>query len=214
MRNNKIFRLTILWLVSVVIWSLYRYFFRTTPELFEELFLKPIVFVGLTLWFLSQNGHITAGSMGFRGENKKQIILWGGGFGLFLVLESIIVEVLIKRGQFILPNNLLSIIILLTIPIATAISEEILYRGLIMEQLWQQLNNEWTANLISTLLFIISHIAQGIFMLHYGDAELLKYFLLMGILGFADGFIYQQTRSIYATVIFHSAWNFSNVVIS
>ena len=213
MHKKSTYKVIMVWMSVMTLWSAYRYFFRTTPIWIEEILLKPIPYIGLVLWFFHDKGTMISDVLGFRTANIKKIIIWGGGFGTCIVGEAVFVWIFNGR-TFMLPSSATSWILGLSIPLATAISEEILYRGFLMEQFWQKLENPWIANLISTLLFVIGHLAHGIFIFRYTGFEFFMYLWLMALLGYINGLIYEKTRSIYPTIFFHALWNFSNAVIT
>lgn len=91
---------------------------------------------------------------------------------------------------------------ILLIVVVGPVLEECLFRGAILENLLQQTGRQWTSILISATLFGI---------IHLNPAQILPAI----ICGFAIGWIYTCTRSLWPAIIYHivnnaiAAWSFS-----
>lgn len=208
-KAEKLVPVILIWLIVIVVWGAYRQFFRL-PEWVEEIFFKPLIFVGPVIWYMARFEKLTPPALGLRTQNAQKILLWGAGFGLFLVAENFGIWLLKGRGinLSLLTGN--TILISTIISLATAISEEILYRGFLLERMWQRLDREHLANGITAVLFMLGHVGNGVLTLGYRGQELATYLLLILVVGFAQGFVYGRTRSVYASGITHTLWNFSN----
>lgn len=211
--SRKIIPLLSLWLFIASVWAAYRYFFRN-PEWLDELVFKPIVFLVPVCWFLVKHGGLTAAALGFRRSAVSQIIKWGGGFGLFLVIENIFIWQL--RGKYLQIDlgQILPLIQVLVISLGTAISEEILYRGFLLERIQKVVPQASLANFINAILFSLAHVTIAIMVFHYLGRELIAYLFVIFILGYAQGIIYQRSGSIYSSIFAHTLWNLSNIFIS
>ncbi len=187
---------------------MYRYFL-IQPEWLDELVIKPLLFILPVIIYQYFRNSLNTRTLGLEAKDKKLIVVWGGGFGGFLVLENLIVS-LIRHQQFrfdlLQPNSLL---LVLGVSIATAFSEEVLYRGFILGQLQKSIQRGWLANSYCALLFSLGHLSVSLFKLHYQGIQLISYLFLVFVLGFANGFIYDRTRSVYASTLAHTLWNFS-----
>lgn len=205
--REKITSPLLLWFGISSIWFLYR---ATTmlPEWIEEIILKPLIFVGPVMLLLNFRHSLNVTALGLRFKPVRPILVWGMLLGTGLVIEALVVALYkgnILRTQLsvtLLVNNLL-------ISSATAFSEEILYRGFLMERFWQLFKNPWSANILSATLFMLAHVGQALFVLHYQNSELFKYLGSMILLGVINGFIYYKTRSVIASGFFHTLWNFA-----
>ena len=204
----KLKSLLILWLGIVCFWGIYRYLFRL-PEWLDELIVKPWVFIIPPIIYLFKNRQLSLSSLGLNWQKSKLILTWGVGFGLFLVIESVIVSLIKDKQVNYINLHLSALLVNGIISLATAISEEILYRGFLLEQIWQKLHKQLLSNVITTLLFSLGHLSIAVWVLKYQGMELASYLWLIFILGLADGVIYQQTRSVFAPIISHTLWNFS-----
>ena len=212
--NSKVTLVGILtvWLCTVVVWLAYRLFFKNS-ELIEEVVLKPLVFIVPVIWYLWQRNVLTTENLGFRKVATKNVVIWGGLFSLFLASENIFFS--LSRGVPLIANRFTFGVLgtNLIVSTATAVSEEILYRGFLMENIWKITGNEVVANAASTFLFMIGHVGVAIFGFGYRGWDLGHFLLLMFVVGFTQGFIYGRTRSISASVPAHAIWNFVSAIL-
>lgn len=198
-----------IWFAVTLTWGIYRSLF-TQPEWLEELIFKPVVFVGPVMFYLWKRERLTWERLGVRTGSKKKILLWGFGFGLFLVAESVVVSLIKKQavnGAFFTPGSLTQATL---VSLATAVSEEVLYRGFLLERVRKVVGSIFQANLLVSVLFSAAHLVMGYFVLHLSGIDMVSYLWLIFILGFADGFIYLETGSVLTPIITHSLWNLSN----
>jgi len=206
--TKKILPLLLVWGLIVFVWSGYRYFFRN-PEWLEEIIFKPLVFIVPVIMFThfrTRDSQVLLGT----GKNWNLIFKWGVLFGLLLVGESLLIWFLKGKTIDIYKFSLPFVGLQLIISLSTAFSEEILYRGFLLERMDKIFKSHILNNIIVAVLFSAAHLMMGIAILNYRGQELVSYQWLMFILGFANGFIYQETRSTVASTITHTLWNFSN----
>jgi|GEM_PF-2239340 len=201
----------LVWFIATSIWILYRRFF-VLSEIIEELILKPIVFIYPVLIYLHYREKLSLKALGFNLKNRSAILLWGLLFGLFLAAEGVAVE--IYKGYTVNASQLTAVAIItnLIVSTATAISEEVLDRGFLLERM-QKLMNKYVANILVSILFALSHLGIALFVFEFSGNDFWLYLLSIFISGFAYGYIYQKTRSIYAPILAHLLWNFSNTLI-
>lgn len=198
-----------LWFSINLVWAFYRVLFHH-GELVEELVIKPLVFVVPALVYIRHNERLTAASWGWRLTGRRAIFIWGGLFGAFLAGESIIVSLIKQRPldtAFFTPAIISQTTL---ISLSTALSEEILYRGFLLTRFTRIWKSQMRANLVVSSLFSLAHLTMGVLVLKLAGQDLLIYLWSIFILGFADGFIYQQTGSVIAPIIAHTLWNFTN----
>jgi len=197
----------ILFLYLIIIWSVYRFFFLL-PEWLDEAIVKPILWVGPVLFLVAkEKNHLT--SIGWSTKSLFKNLYLGWGLGAFFALEGIIANAIKYRGLLFIPLGLtvfdLSSYIFLSL--ITAFSEETVFRGFIQTRLEKASGNQFLANIVSAFLFAIIHLPIAIFVLSYDLPTLASYTFLMLILGFANGFIFTQTKTITAPTISHALWN-------
>lgn len=209
MQRRRLLAPLAIWLAVTLAWGIYRSLF-SKPEWLEEIIFKPLVFIGPVMFYLWKRERLTWERLGVRTGSKKKILLWGFGFGLFLVAESIAVSLIKKQAVNITYFTPGSLVLATLVSLSTAVSEEVLYRGFLLERVKGVVGNLFQANLLVAILFSVAHLAMGFFVLHLPGADIVSYLWLIFILGFADGFIYLETGSVVAPIIAHSLWNFSN----
>lgn len=205
----RISHILAIWFGVTVAWSIYR-FFGSNSELTEELILKPLFFLGPVLIYAFWQKSLTLEILGLTLKNPRHLIKWGLGIGLFLIGENILISILkhepvnlaIWTGSYLVDNGLISL--------ATAFSEEFLYRGFLMGQFWLFLKQESWANLATAVLFSLGHLPIAIFVLNYSGGVLISYLGLVFLLGVVNGIAYGRTKSVFTSTLVHALWNFSN----
>ena len=80
-------------------------------------------------------------------------------------MEAVIVNFLKYGGQFNLGANIGSLPLLpaLGLSFATAISEEIAFRGYVFTRVWKFMNNEFYANILTSIFWAVIHVPITIF---------------------------------------------------
>ncbi len=133
--------------------------------------------VGLLVYFVLRHG-IRPATFGLRRDRIGQQLLWGVGTlaGVYaaLVLSTIIVLALymifpelksdlVKRVPFVNTMPVDSLVMTLTLLLAVAIHEEVVFRGLLLPYLRRVLGSWWLAGLASALIFAALHVPdQGL----------------------------------------------------
>ncbi|AZV42890.1 CPBP family intramembrane glutamic endopeptidase [Peribacillus asahii] len=134
--------------------------------------------------------------------------------GLFLgVILSILLglrfalEVYVINNQtfnFTLPlNSYLNVFLL------AGITEEIVFRGLILQEISKRMSF-WKANFITAFLFLVIHYAIWIYNGEFFDLWGHIYVFLLGLI---FGFVYKKTGSLWSVVVLHSFHNFFVIII-
>lgn len=198
-----------LWAIILILWSLYRTKFQF-PEWFDEFLAKPILFVLPVLIFIKRVektnilDSIWLSKKNIRKETKLSYLIG------FLFLSTILVSNFFKYGSFV--GNL-SLSALKTIgylalfSFATAISEEILSRGLILNKLYQESKNVYTSSAAATLLFIILHVPILFTNLKLSGFSLIFYIITLTILSLANSFIYLDRKNLSLPILIHGFYN-------
>lgn len=202
----------VLFLIILIGWGVYRYFFKL-PEWADELIAKPFVWLLPTILLVKVIERQSLASIGFVKTNFLRNALLGLLLGVFISLEGLGVR-MFKYGVVFNPDSLPILLMLsvLALSFVTGFIEEVAFRGYIMNRLWQGLNNELLANIISTVLFVAVHIPLMIFVLHYSLYESFTYGSLVFVLGAVDAFIFARTKSLVAPTVSHAIWNFAAVM--
>lgn len=199
-----------LWGWILLVWSLYRYFFRGMPEWADEFVFKPVIFVLPVLWYVFKKEKRRWDSLGITGKNFMTSLYVGLGFGFVFAVEGIATNA-IKYGKMtIKPIAALEqngLIILLILSLATAVWEEILNRGFLFNRIFEKTKNLPYASVISTILFTLLHVPILVTSLHLTGMTLVLFFVTTFIMGLANSLLFYNTGSLVAPILIHIFWN-------
>jgi len=197
------------WGWIVLIWALYRYFFRFS-EFVDEFVVKPLVFAVPVLWYVLKKERKPLDSLGLSGNNLFTSIYIGLGFGFVFALEGLAANA-IKYGKItIVPVEAFQqygLGMLLLLSFATAFSEEVLSRGFVFTRLIQGKKGVLYAAGISTLMFVVLHVPILVLSLKLKGAALIMFFVTDFVLGFANSLLLYNTGSLVAPILVHVFWN-------
>lgn len=192
-------------LYLVLFWGFYRLFFKL-PDEFEELFLKPVVWL-LPLVVIVGKEKMSLSSLGITFKNLFPSIYYSIGLGAFFVIEALVVHLLKYKGiNFGANIGQMPILASFGLSFATAFSEEIAFRGYIFGKLLDYLKNEALANVISSILWVIIHIPYTVFVLKLDFSAAALSLFLTFLFGAGSAFIYARTKNIASSVFLHVLW--------
>ena len=203
----------ILYLLIFIIWTLYRYFFKF-PEWADEFIYKPLIMLLPVLFFIKIFEKNSLESIGITNKKFFKNVLIGLIAGIFISFEAVMTNQF-KNGSITFnPENLagISLLIASIIPFSTGFVEEAAFRGFFMNRFWQKFNNELTANLLSTILFVSLHLPILLFIQKLNSYDLSTSLIQLFVLGAFDGYIFARTKSITAPTITHGLWNLSAIL--
>jgi uncharacterized protein len=194
-----------------VIWSIKELWLVTYIQLLDEKISAILTaIIKISVWivpaWLYVKYYLNASPMEYfkLNVNVKKGFVWGVLLSLLLGLYFAVQVYMIEGRTF---NFSLSLNSYLNVFLLVGITEELMFRGLIL----QELNKRWAfwkANLISAFLFLIVHYAiwidKGIFFDVWGQV----YVFLVGLIFV---FVYKKTGSLWSVVILHS---FHNLFVS
>ncbi len=192
-----------------IFWGCYRLIFKL-PENFEELVLKPIFWLGPTFWLTLKVEKETLSSLGITTKNLFKSLYLGLGLGAAFLLIALIGNFL-KFQSFDFASFGLSpsaFLISFGLSLATAVSEEIVFRGYLFSRLRKILKNQ-EANLLTGLLFVLIHLPISIFQYHYSLVELVFYASLVLIFSLGSGFLLLKTENLASSILAHVLWSWS-----
>jgi len=189
----------------ILIWVFYRFLFKL-PDQIEELIIKPIVWLVPIFWFTAKE-KFNLSSLGITFKNLFPAIYLSLGLGAIFVLEAIFSNFM-KYGHFNFGANIGSapILVSLGLSFATAFSEETAFRGYIFGRLWGVLKDEWSANLVTTILWTLVHIPIAFFVWKLNLAAGILYLILTAAFGMGSAFIFGRTRNIFGSILLHVLW--------
>lgn len=132
--------------------------------------------------------------------NIKKGFTYGIIITLLLGINFIVKTYLIEKTSFYIPSNLNEYINSILI---AGFTEEIVYRGLILNEL-QKHYNFLKSNIITAILFLIIHYPTWLnnqeFLILYNHIYILLFSLFLG-------YIYKKTNSLWTVIIIHSFHN-------
>ena len=189
----------------IIFWAFYRFLFKLPDEI-EELIIKPIVWL-IPLFYFVKKESLGFDSLGFTFKNLFPAVYLSLGLGAIFVVEGILTNYL-KYGGFNFGANIgtTPLMFSLGLSFATAFSEETAFRGYIFSRLWSVTKSEWTANLVTTLLWTGIHIPIAFFIWKLSFAAGVIYLALTAIFGIGSAFIYGRTKNIWGSIFLHVLW--------
>ena len=189
----------------VLFWGFYRFLFKLPDEI-EEILIKPVVWLLPVFWY-SHKEKLDLSSLGVTLKNLFESIYLSLGLGSVFVAEALFANYL-KYGYLNFGANIgnLPLLSSLGLSFATAISEEISFRGYIFGRLSSVLKNDLTANLIQTVIWTIIHIPISFFVWKLDLASGLIYLFLTAVFGVGSALIYGKTKNIFGSIFLHVLW--------
>ena len=179
-------------------WFFYRYYTQNS-DVIDELIFKPLIWIAPVMLVFS--------SLGLQLNLKRPAIsavIISLLAGITLAIVQIATQV--RTGdisQLNLPDNIIWIPI---ITMATAVSEEILFRGFILQQLLKKVPN-LLANLITSIMFALIHIPILLF-IYNADIQFMSigmYIVLVS--SFMFGYLYIYTKNLWSPILAHFVYN-------
>jgi len=198
-----------IWAWILLLWSLYRYFFKL-PEIVDELVFKPLVFLGPVLWYVRKVEKRSLSSLGLTMKKFFPSVYIGLGIGLLFAVEGLAANAL-KYGKIninpIFAIQKYGLVMLIVLSVATAFSEELLSRGFLFQRILEKRRRLFTALFVSALLFILLHVPILVTSLRLQGFTLVLFFATDFVLSLANALLFLQTGSIVAPLLVHVFWN-------
>lgn len=196
---------TILAVYLLIIWGFYRFLFQL-PEQVEELFIKPVIWLAPVLFFLNKE-KLGLSSLGFTFKNLFPAIYLSLGLGAVFAAEALLINY-VKYGSINFAANLgeLPFATSLGLSFATAFSEEVAFRGYLFNRVWYVLNNEWSANLLTSVLWAAVHVPITFFVWKLDVSSASLYLLLTAVFGVGSAFVFARTKNIFSSILLHVLW--------
>lgn len=190
----------------LLVWGFYRFLFKLPDEV-EELVIKPIVWL-LPVFYLVNKEHKKLESIGITLKNLFPAIYYALGLGAFFVIEAVIVNFLKYGGQFDLGANIgaLPLLPALGLSFATAISEEITFRGYIYTRVLAYVKSEPIANIMTSVFWATIHVPVTIFVWKLDFSAAVIYLLLTTLFGIGSSFVFARTKNILSPILLHVLW--------
>lgn len=216
---------SVIWLYAFlfVVWGFYRALFKL-PEEVEELVLKPILWLGPLVWLLRKEAvglptdrvlpralavAQALAKVGWTTKNLFKSIYLAIGLGVLFAAVGVLVNIL-KYGQATFSSlgfTGASLLVALGISLATAISEETVFRGFIFARILKVSKHELFANVVTSLGWGIIHIPVLVFAYKLGLSDVSLRFFLTTIFGLGSAFVFARTGNIVSSVLLHVLWS-------
>lgn len=202
-----------LWAVILIVWSIYRTKV-VAPEWVDEFVAKPLVFI-LPVYIYIKNVEqkkffpaIWLKTKKFAGDLVLAFFI-----GLLFLLAAALSSFL-KYGYLsfltnLLPANFQNLLAILSLALATGVSEEILSRGFVLKRLFDESKNIFTSSFFASVLFFILHIPILFTNLQLTGGLLITFMATDLILSLANSFIFLTRRSLILPILIHALYNFS-----
>jgi len=204
-----------LWAVILIAWAFYRSYFKM-PEWFDEFIAKPIVFVLPVFYFIKKIDKKSIVDYLYLKFKPKEIIkdiLYGFGIGLIFLLTAM-VAFYFRNGKFSFiskPPTLSGFVTIVTLALATGITEEILSRGFVLRKLYEESKNVLSATFFTSILFFFLHVPILFTNIKITGQMLLLFMVTDMLLSMVNGLIFLQKKSLIIPIFVHA---FYNVVIA
>ena len=174
------------------------------PEEVEEIILKPIVWLGPTFYLVFKVEKKGLSSLGYSFKSLRSSLEKGLIFGILFLGMGLILQVL--RGRSILWGNLLNYQFLLStfgLALMTALSEETVFRGYILNRLEEVLGKSLVPNIITSIGFALIHLPVSVFVYHLALPQLFSYLLLVFLSSMGSGLIFSWSGGIWGAILVH-----------
>ncbi|MFJ8517558.1 CPBP family intramembrane glutamic endopeptidase [Lysinibacillus xylanilyticus] len=212
-KNNDIKTMIGFLLIFYFVWTIkelwlidYIYSFGNNISSLLEALVKGLIWIVPTWLYIKYYLHTNPFEYLRVNVNVKIGLFWGVVLSLLIGLYFAFETYIINQQSF---QFSLSIDDYLNGFLMAGIAEEIVFRGLILQEINKKMAF-WKANIITALLFLVIHypvwINNEIFF-HFGTHV---YIFILGIL---FGFVYKKTGSLWSVIIFHALHNFFVTII-
>jgi membrane protease YdiL (CAAX protease family) len=127
--------------------------------------------------------------------------------GIAFAIEGLLINFL-KYNRFEFEANIgdSPFLIILGLSFVTAISEEVVFRGYIFNRLLEIIKKEWTANIISSLIWGLIHLPITLFWWKMDIGSSMGYIILITIFGMGSAFVFARTRNVFSSILLHVLW--------
>ncbi len=197
------------WAISLIIWSLFRAYFRTSLDpLIDEFIAKPLVFLIPAYIFISRNEKKPFWQyVGFMKQGALKEVFYG-----LLVGSIFFIGGFIATGAKFNPNVFFQAKFALAAvtAFAASFSEEILSRGFVLKQLYEQSKNIFTSSFLASILFFFLHVPILFTAPNMSGMLLLKVMITDLILSLAVSFVFlSRKENIIMPIMIHALYTLS-----
>ncbi len=189
----------------LVIWGFYRLLFQA-PAPLEELVVKPIIWL-VPLYVLVKREKASLASIGVVFNNLFKVVYFVLSLGFVFSLFALLVNYL-KYGGLNFAANIGEVTFLgaMGLSFITAVSEEITFRGYLLNRLMSAVKNEWTANIVISIGWTLIHLPVAVLDWRLGMASLVVYAIVVFLFSIGTTFVFLRTKNIIAPILLHVLW--------
>src|SRR3989344_2367381 len=146
--------ITILATYLLIVWGFYRFLFKL-PEEIEELLIKPLIWL-VPVFYLVKKEKLSLESIGITSKRLFPAIYLSLALGIVFAIEGVIIN-FVKYGGIEFGANLGNnpLFFALGLSIATAISEEVTFRGYLFNRVWHVTGREWVSNFLTSVIWAL-----------------------------------------------------------
>jgi len=170
------------------VWGSFRYFIRL-PEVIEELWFKPVIWLAPLFWWQLSLGK----KIRFFEGGWEKTLFWGllGGLIYFVILR------LFVQTQFVFEVNKTGI------ALVTAVVEELTFSGFVLSLLVLETKKEGMALGLTALGFAMIHLPINLFVFNLPLQALVGAFWLAFFVGLTNGFLRLRSNNVLSAVLAH-----------
>lgn len=198
-----------IWGLVLIAWALYRVYVHQ-PEWVDELVIKPLIFLGPTLYYVLTREKRSLASIGLSGEKFFRNVYLGLGFGMLFAIEGVVANA-IKYGKFsfapIITVTGASLLLYVVLSVVTAFSEEVFVRGFLYTRLKEGYQSELKAMLVSTAMYFLLLVPIIFTVSKLSGVTLLIFVMTNLIMSLANTMIFNETKTVTVPVLIHAFWN-------
>lgn len=198
-----------IWGWIFLVWSFYRYFARF-PEWVDELIFKPTLFIFPVVWWVRSIAKQPFSVLGITTKNIRGSALVGLGIGCLFLLAGYIGKLLRPAGVQFMPIAIAqqySILGVILLSFATAVSEEVLNRGFLFHLVAIKTKQFIRSFLVASTLSVLLHVPILVSSLKFGGASLVIFFITELTLGLINNFLINKYSSLMPVILTHVLWN-------
>lgn len=197
------------WAVILIIWSLYRATFKVSLDpLFDEFIAKPLVFLIPVYLFIT---HVEKKpffkTVGLVKKNWGRELFYGLIVGGIFFAGAVVATGIKIQPSFFTEQKFL---IAVATAFAAAITEEILSRGFVLRELYDESKNAFTSSFLASVLFFFLHIPILFTTQNMTGALLLRVMITDIIFSLAVSFVYiARDKNLIMPIMIHALYALS-----
>lgn len=196
------------WAIAVIIWSIYRYYFKTDlPIWFDEFVAKPLIMLIPVYYYVTKYENKAFWKAIDFHIRKVRDLIFGFAAGLFVLVLGILVHYVDTQSFF--PTFSSSIFFYVLVAFASSFSEEILSRGFVLKRLYEESKNVFQSVFFASFLFFVMHVPILFSNPEIRGAILIQVMITDFLLSFGVSLAYLQRKNILVAILIHAFYNLS-----